>query len=790
MCKISKSWIVLSLFMVLSMMFVDARSQTDIKSEKELKALAKKGNPEDQKNLGNYYFDQKRYKEAREWWLKAANQNYARAQNNLGLMYERGEGVEKDLQMAVYWLKKAANQNLDIAQFNLACLYENELKDSNNASIWFHRAANNGHNCAQTILGWLYMTGKYVNKNEFTALRWFREAVKQNGECVRDACYFLGELYSFAEKIDRDLDSAIYWYGKSADLGSEEAKKKIEYYEVKYGRECSQLGHYYEQKQNYDKALYWLKKSAGTGNVAAMRNIGKYYYYGYGIAIDYNKAFEWYGKAAKAGDWFGQSMVGYMYDVGQGSVRKDQKLAMYWNRKAALNRYPSTMAMRNMAINYYNGYYDGKKKIQSYSDAFEWYHRAARNNTDTAAAEMVAYMYEKGLGVDKNETKARCWYTIAANYGDQSSKKSLARLGGRMDWKARESVIYGKPKIVIVVESEMTDEISQNVMLDVTSDCKIDSVVFFVNRQKTGFTARNYYVDTMSGHTVMSTYNVSLFTGKNVLTAVAYIGSDKVECTKYIDCKATTTINESTVVSMTTDTKVSFSPQSFSSSRRIALVMGNTKYQGDKRLNNPGNDAEAIAAKLSDLGFDVMLKKDLNKRGIVDALAEFGAKAKGYDVSLFYYSGHGISVSGVNYLVPIGAYCPSQESVDYECISLNQVLDYMSNSKMKIAMFDACRDNPFRRSWKTKGGNSRGFVQMNSPRGTLISFATAPGETASDGYGDHSPYAKAVLDVLDMKGLPLGEFFQRVRHLVHKNTGEKQVTWESNSTIGEFYFNQ
>lgn len=791
--------VVVSILMliVFSVVAVNAQSQTEGKSEKELKALAKKGNPEDQKNLGNYYADQKRYKEAKEWWLKAANQNYAKAQNNLGLMYERGEGVEKDFRAAEYWYKKAANQNFVIAQYNLAYLYEVELKDTNSASKWYHRAANNGYDWAQARLGEMYLAGKYVRKDEYTALKWFQKAAKQNGECVKYVYYNIGFMYSLYSdnvNIDPNLDSVIYWYRKSAALDFEDAINGLKYYEKNYDNESWRLGNYYERKQRYDLALYWYKKSADAGYAISMNEIGGYYYYGYGVAIDYDKAFEWYSAAAKLDIRDAQLMVGYMYAVGQGSVKKDQKLAMYWYRKAALNRNPSTAAMRNIAVKYYNGYYEGKKLIQSYSDAFEWYHRAARRGADTIATEMVAYMYEMGLGVTKDVRKAQCWYTIAVNRGDQSSKISMERLGGSLWWPIREEFIYSKPQVEIVVESETTDETIQNVMVDVTSNRKIDSVVLYVNRQKIKHETI-ISSDTSCGIMKMSTYKVSLSPGKNVLRAVAYIRSGKatstVESTKYIDCNAKEVPSyEPTVVSTNTGAKETFSPQSFVSGRRIALVMGNTSYQGDKRLNNPGNDADAIAAKLSALGFDVMLKKDLDKKGIVDALAEFGAKAKGYDVSLFYYSGHGISVSGVNYLVPLGAYCPSQESVDYECVSLNQVLDYMSNSKMKIAMFDACRDNPFRRSWKTKGGGSRGFVQMNSPRGTLISFATAPGETASDGYRNHSPYASAVLEVLDIKGLSLGDFFQRVRHLVHKETGGKQVTWESNSTVGDFYFNK
>ncbi len=782
MCRMQKLWIVFGLFMVLSMMFVDAWSQTDIKSEKELKALAKKGNPEDQKNLGNYYYEQKNYQEAKEWWLKAANQGYVKAQHNLGLMYEKGNGVNRNCNMAAIWYEKAAKQNFVLSQYSLASICVNCLKDTARAERWYRQAANNGSDIAMIKLGQWYENGFFFEKNEKTAVFWYKKAASQEGDEAGYAMYLLGKLYEEAIIIDRDLDTAIYWYRKSAAQGNRQAVWAFDAKEKYYGNASYRMGRYYEKKDKFDKAKYWYEKSSNHGNSDAMYQLGQYYYYGYGIGINYKKAIDWYTAAAEAGNRYAQGMLGYLYDAGE-NVKKDEHQAMYWYKRAALKLLST--AMHNMAIYYYYGTTNGKTIEKNDANAFSWFRRAARGRY-YPDAQMVAYMYEKGIGVDKDIKKAQCWYTIAAiaNPNDDRNTSNLARLGGSMDAQMRKAIIYDKPQIEIVYESEKAAEALQDVLVDVTANCKIDSVHLLLNRQIVGrrFT---FTPDTLFGNNMLESFEVKLSSGKNVLTAEAYTQSGKIECTKYIDYS-----EEITTSSPFTINKDSEFTQGLLPEKRIALVIGNTNYTGDKRLKNPGNDADAIAAKLSTLGFDVIIKKNLGKKATLTAINEFKKKTKNYEVALFYYAGHGISVSGVNYIIPIDAECPEPESVEDDCINLGRVLSSMESCKMKIAMFDACRNNPFQRSWRIRGENTRGFVQMNSPRGTLVSFATAPGETASDGYGKHSPYALAVLEVLDIKGLPLGEFFQRVRNRVLELTKNGQVTWESNSTLGNFFFNK
>lgn len=228
------------------------------------------------------------------------------------------------------------------------------------------------------------------------------------------------------------------------------------------------------------------------------------------------------------------------------------------------------------------------------------------------------------------------------------------------------------------------------------------------------------------------------------------------------------------------------------SQKRIALVMGNSNYQDSNvnKLKNPVNDATDIANKLESLGFTVIRSLDQTKRGMETAIYEFGKKAMNYDAALFYYAGHGIGCNGENYLIPIDADMPDEVAVKYNCTNTNLVLDMMEQAhvQMKIVILDACRNNPFTRSWNRSVSGS-GLNIMNAPKGTFIAFSTGPGDVAQDGNGRNSPYTTALLQTLDIPGLKITDFFQEVLEKVATETKEQQIPWTSGSFRGKFYFN-
>jgi hypothetical protein len=221
--------------------------------------------------------------------------------------------------------------------------------------------------------------------------------------------------------------------------------------------------------------------------------------------------------------------------------------------------------------------------------------------------------------------------------------------------------------------------------------------------------------------------------------------------------------------------------------RRTALVIGNGAYGADGKLNNPPNDATDMAQALRQLGFEVTLLTDANKRQIQEEIDQFNYQLRQGGVGLFYYAGHGVQVNGENYLIPIGARISREGDVEYEAVPLGKVLRAMEDAKnpVNIVLLDACRNNPYSRGWRS---SSRGLAFVQSAEGTFISFATAPGKEAADGEGRNSPYTASLLQHIQTPDLPVPLLFQRVRQSVRKPTDNQQTPWESSSLIGNFAF--
>jgi formylglycine-generating enzyme required for sulfatase activity len=214
---------------------------------------------------------------------------------------------------------------------------------------------------------------------------------------------------------------------------------------------------------------------------------------------------------------------------------------------------------------------------------------------------------------------------------------------------------------------------------------------------------------------------------------------------------------------------------------RVALVIGNSSYAGAAALRNPGNDADAVEKALNDLGFSVIKKKDLDQQGMEGALVALRRKLAKGDLAMFVYSGHGLQVSGENYLIPIGAAIQEEYQVKRRCFEVSQVIDAMveAESNLKIVVLDCCRDNPFQRSWRRSSSSRGGLAAIsNVPEGTMIAFSTSPNTTADDGRGSNSPYTEQLVAALRARpagGLELIDVFLSASRTVKKRTG--QVPW-------------
>ena len=221
--------------------------------------------------------------------------------------------------------------------------------------------------------------------------------------------------------------------------------------------------------------------------------------------------------------------------------------------------------------------------------------------------------------------------------------------------------------------------------------------------------------------------------------------------------------------------------------RRLALVIGNSNY-ARRALTNPVNDAESIEKTLKGIGFEVLRFENMGQKEMTRMIDDFGNRLKNYDIGLFFYAGHGLQSKGFNYLVPVDAVLTTESDVEYNCVRADRVLGKMEDAKNKIniVILDACRDNPFERSW-TRTARGQGLATMTAPVGSVIAFATSPGNTASDGTGENGLYTSGLLTYISEPGITAIQMFQKVTAYVFKKSDSQQLPWVSTSLTGDFY---
>ncbi len=231
--------------------------------------------------------------------------------------------------------------------------------------------------------------------------------------------------------------------------------------------------------------------------------------------------------------------------------------------------------------------------------------------------------------------------------------------------------------------------------------------------------------------------------------------------------------------------------------KRVAFVVGNAAYKSVAPLPNPAVDAKSMARVLRNVGFDVVEGVNLSRDAMTAKLLEFGKKAEGADVAVFFYAGHGIAIDGTNYLLPVDADLKSEMDVKLgAAINVDLTLEQtMSEAKVKLVFLDACRDNPFaakiRSARTTRSVNvATGLAEMKSGEGTLIAFATGPGQTALDGkQGTNSPFTRALIANVAQPGVEIQQAMTKVRAQVNEETSKSQLPWGHTNLIGSVYLN-
>ena len=230
--------------------------------------------------------------------------------------------------------------------------------------------------------------------------------------------------------------------------------------------------------------------------------------------------------------------------------------------------------------------------------------------------------------------------------------------------------------------------------------------------------------------------------------------------------------------------------------RRVALVIGNDSYQSAAPLRNARADATAMSRALEAAGFRVTLRQDLTLKDMKDALRAFKAEISGGDEAVFVYSGHGIQIDGINYLVPIDLVPQNEDQVADDSVPLQRVLDDLRDQKARfaLAIIDACRDNPFKSTGRAIG--HRGLAPVTAADGQMIVYSAGAGQQALDqlSSGDPNPngvFTRVFVKEMAKPGVPVDQVVKSVRAQVvelARSVNHEQVPALYDQSLGDFYF--
>lgn len=220
-------------------------------------------------------------------------------------------------------------------------------------------------------------------------------------------------------------------------------------------------------------------------------------------------------------------------------------------------------------------------------------------------------------------------------------------------------------------------------------------------------------------------------------------------------------------------------PSQAQGNQRVALLIGNASYTVG-RLTNPPNDVREMQTALQAVGFKVQIVLNANQNQMKRAVRDFGAQAQGADVAFLYYSGHAAQARGENYLIPVQASIDKESDYEVEAVSANTIMAQIVGARPKaaIVVLDACRDNPLAATTKSA---SKGLGRMDAPTGTMIAFATAPNNTASD----NGLYAQTLARQIRTPGLELLDVFRRTSAEVKRSSNNTQEPRISEVSIND-----
>src|SRR5450631_110709 len=565
------------------------------------------------------------------------------------------------------------------------------------------------------------------------------------------------------------------------------------------------LGYFYETgrgglaKDDREAArLYRL--AADQGNASARNNLGGLYRDGRGgLTKDDREALRLFKLAADQGNAYGQLNLGLFNRDGRGGLSKDDREA------ARLFKLAADQAQADARVNLGHFYETGHGGLaKDDREAVRLYRLAADQGNATAQSNLGVFYRDGRGGLTKDDREALRLFKLAADQGNPYGQNNLGGLyrdgGGGLAKDDREAARLYK------LAADQGSAAGQNYLGvlyrdgrgGLTKDEREAARLFkLASDQNYAYGQQNlgiFYRDGRGGLTMDDREAARLLklaadqgnaNARTALNQITQQTSQEVTAAPNAPLK-----QEAVEPGSAPAANLPSVPE-----RRVALVIGNSAYQTVGGLPNTTNDARAIAEVLRADGFtSVRIILDMTRASMIAFLNDFQREADTSDWAVVYYAGHGMEVSGANYLVPIDAKLGDDRDVQDEAVSVDRILSAVENAKkLRLVMLDACRDNPFlkrmHRSIATRS-ISRGLAAIEPMGATLIVFAAKDGETAEDGTGGHSPFAASLIKRLQQPTIEINKLFRLVTSDVLKATGNQQRPFVYGSLPGEedYYF--
>ena len=644
-------------------------------------------------------------------------------------------------------------------------------KNIDKALYWYVEGIKGGdHRCYVDGKGYVYEAFSAVSdimtpskRNTLTnpgdVFQLFKDGVTGGASPLKK---FLGDCYYDGFGVAKDYSQAMFWY-ENYSKDSVVDPFWSSHYVYGYGLDWNRMGRCCSYglgvTVDYRKAFHYLKKS--TCNTFSVDEIFDLYQKTNGYDAELDVDFFVYFIQALGNSWKRKTTQIIKEDAdgwieGDGIYRK-VNVSRFRNRPVFEQQYVAKDEKE---------YADKATDVGAFKDSYDG--TTYRDSCYSVEAYCIGNAREIGRGVSVDVKQAKIYYALAIKYAtyrpiDQEVKQLAQQALDRLNGNGIRPPQPGNLPNITFLSPSSSSSTSYNLKACIKSSSQISGVKVTLNGSMVINRTRGFDPVPNDGcaYTIDQTLTLKNGFRNEIIVSITNSKGTKTD-TLYVSVGGSP-----------------IPPQP--KEKRVALVIGNSNYQKSP-LKNPVNDATDIAAKLRNLGFQVTLKTDLTHYGFDNTLKNFENQAKGSEIALVFYAGHGMEADGVTYLIPTDAPIDDLAKLKYESVNANYMLEKIVGAKKMIVILDACRTLPDQRD------PMHGGLGILSATNAFFAYSTSPGKTAPDGQGRNSPYTSALLAALDYKNMTLPQLFQKVSQEVTKNSS--QIPWTSSSLVDDVILNK